>query len=220
MDYRQLKSYNGFVENFETLKPTVSHNQCIYNKAMNKCDASAGYDPKTCYFPNQTKDKLIEPKCYSTTAVMCMSDEECKKNNKLQGCKGNTCRNPDPRAPQCVGDENCGFNPDPPLGGGPFSKDPKRGSFNCRNLGARSWCATPNIQCRNNSQCSLGSGLQCFPQKGASGGYKCEHSPRGFDSCRCIRNLPSDIADYRQGNPICTPELLADNKPCKFPGYI
>jgi hypothetical protein len=132
------------------------------------------------------------------TTDMCVSntngvyDDNCRFTGA--GC---TCDTPDPLAPQCMSDADCTWNPIRSS-----SADPNKGSHNCYILGTESWCATPQVQCEDNSQCHL---ADAYCRSDRPGGYRCEKGSfgemAGGDACVCTRPLPSDVAAYDPKNP-------------------
>jgi hypothetical protein len=157
---------------------------------------------------------------------ICISDSECRISgnscvstvgNNSAGCvairnnRGNitncTCKNSDDLAPQCIRDSDCGWT-SRSTGSNQnttHSTDKNRGSNNCRLLGSqtlgtrRAWCATPMYSCQNNRQCR-GSGATCYPNNGATAGFRCQYKP-GSASCACDRPFPANTSQYNIHNP-------------------
>jgi hypothetical protein len=148
--------------------------------------------------------------CYGTKAPQmhaCSSDNECRFS--FGGCRGDaskgvnserckmmvgsgsqmcTCDNPDPKAPQCTLDQDCGF-----ALGSSYSKNQDKGSHNCYIIGTGSYCATPSKQCTSNAQCHNSAG-GAYSDTGAS--YKCSF---GVFGAKCDRALPANVVDYTEG---------------------
>lgn len=163
----------------------------------------------TCHNPENRSCRADRECTYDYASASCISntpgvsDDNCRYAGTDVHSNKNvcTCDNPDPLAPQCTQDSHC------IVGAMQRSKsdDQNRGSHNCYILGGESFCATPAVQCQNDDQCHLDG--MCRPRNGATGGYKCEYHPWGFD-CECTRGLPGDVVNYIPGNPL------------NYPGYV
>ena len=153
--------------------------------------------------------------CKNPTLRTCRMDSECKLGPNGSSCVSSvpgvnddlcvnagagqcTCDNPDPLAPQCMGDSDCGYG----SSARSFSRDPSKGSHNCRILDAtaQSWCATPMVQCNNDNQCHYNVG-PAYCTSDTAAGYKCEVSGIIGTQCDCSRDLPADVVNYDPNNP-------------------
>jgi hypothetical protein len=158
----------------------------------------------------QNTNPLTTWSCYGTQPAQlqaCSNDNECRFS--FGGCRGDagrgvnserckmmvgsgsqmcTCDNPDPKAPQCTSDQDCGF-----AVGASYSRNQDKGSHNCYIIGTGSYCATPSKQCTSNAQCH-NSASGAYSDTGAS--YKCSFSVFG---AKCDRALPANVVDYKEG---------------------